>query len=340
MKIKAKQIAEHLGVSQATVSLAINNKSGVRKETRQKILEYIEELKQKEREKKLNKSIKMLSLISERASYDREKSDFHSTTLMEFSKIANNSGFSLNLVYIHNEDEIPDIIEKSLHDGTGGLLLLASDMNDKNLLPFVGIDIPVIICDNEFENMEFDSVCTNNRQGVRLAMNYLYKMGHRNIFYFYNTYTIHNFIKRREAFKEFMIEKDLNLSAESMLEVGYKIEEIYDNLVKYIKNGGKICTAIVTENYAISIATIKALQDCGYQIPDDISIIGIDELPPYLLTDFDFTYVKMSFQIKARHAMKRLIKVILDHPDDTIQILVGNELIEGNSVKRLENNIL
>lgn len=334
MLIKAKEISEQLGISQATVSLAINNKPGVSEQTRRRVLEYIEELKQKDTIKIMaqNKSIKVLSFMSERALYDKEHASFKSTILMELSKNAKEAGYNLILIYVHNDQEIIDVIEQSKSDDTCGFLLLAADMKKQDIVLFKKTDIPVVICDYEYENTEFDCVYNNNTQAVKLAVDYLYDMGHRDILYLYNKHSIYNFDTRREAYKSYAAVKNIE---ENMLEAGTRIEAIYEYVTNYIKSGKKMPTAIVAENYAISIAAIKALQDCNYEIGKDISIIGIDELPAFTLIDFDFTYIKILFESKGRLAIKRLFEKITNNPKDTIRIVLENELVEGNSVKRL-----
>lgn len=334
MIIKSKEISEHLGISQATVSLAINNKPGVSEDTRRRVLEYIEELKQKDSNKIMtqNRSIKVVSFMSERALYDKEHASFKSTILMELSKNAKEAGYNLILIYVHNNEEIIDVIERSENDDTCGFLLLAADMNKEDIVLFERTNIPVVICDFEYDNIEFDCVYNNNDQAIKLVVDYLYQMGHRDIFYLYNKHSIYNFEARREAYKKYTA--IINIEAK-MLEAGTKIEVIYEFIMKYIKEGNRMPTAFVAENYAISIAAIKALQDCNYIIGENISIVGIDELPAYALVDFDFTYVKVLFESKGRLAINRLFEKIKNEPNDTIRIILENRLIEGSSVKRL-----
>lgn len=334
MIIKAKQISEHLGISQATVSLAINNKPGVSAQTRQRILEYIDELKQNDTSTivRTNRSIKVLSFMNERMLYDKEHAGFQSIILMELSKDAKEAGYNLILSYIHSDEELLEILEQSKHDSTCGFLLLAADMKEETLIPFEEIDIPLIICDYESENTKFDCVYNNNFHAVTLASNYLFSMGHQDIIYLKNSNTIYNFIRRREAYSSFVQEKGLD---SCILEVGTKIDVIYDFMMDYLKNGEHIPTSFIAENYAISIATIKALQDSGYNIGEDMSIIGIDELPPYSLTNFKFTYIDVLFESKGRLAINRLLEKITRRPKETIRIVLENELVEGNSVKKL-----
>lgn len=335
MKIKAKQVASDLGVSEATVSLAVNDKPGVNDETRKMILDYIDKAKQKEMQGIAGKSIKALFYTKERALYDEEKANLLSVSHMEIYKVVKNAGLNFKLAYISNEQEAIEAIDVSYRDGTVGILLYASEMSEEDFIPFRSLAIPLMVNDNVFEDASADYVFVNDRQGIRLATNYLYDMGHRDIMYFYNSDKMHIFQLRREAYLEFAREKNLSMPENSMLELGMRIEVIYENVVQYIRSGGRMPTAILAENYAISIGVIKALQDCGYKIPNDISIIGIDELPPYVLLDFEFTYINVLHVSKADIAINRLIERVRELPKETVQIAVGNEFVEGKSVKRI-----
>lgn len=335
MKVKAKQVAKDLGISEATVSLAVNNRPGVNDETKKRVLDYIEKSKQQELQSIAEKSIKVLFYVRERALYDEEKANLFSLSYMEIYRVVKNAGLNLKLVHISDEKEVLEAIDMSYKDGTVGILLYASDLEEEGFRPFRNITIPLMVNDNVYEDMMADCVFSNNRQGIRLAMNYLYSMGHRDIMYFYNTNTIHIFQQRREAYLMFSREKAVGMPEDSMLEVGTKIEVIYDNVLRYIKGGGRMPTAILSENYAISIGTIKALQDCGYNIPEDISIIGIDELPSYALLDFKLSYINVLHVSKVNIAITRLIQRIQEGPKETVQIVVGNEFVEGNSVRKI-----
>jgi len=334
MKITSKQVAKDLKISEATVSLALNNKPGVSEDTKQRVIDYIQKLKlQKKEEQRIGRKIKKLLYVKEKTFYDEEMTNILSASDMEILRVAQKSNINLTLAYISNKKEVVDTIEVSKYDGTEGLILGAAEMKEEEFIPFRDIPIPLVIVDNEFENMTSDSVTINNRQCIRLAMNHLFEMGHKDIIYFYNTRTMNIFLRRQKAYKEYIKEKHLTDS--TMVQMGTKIEDIYENVMNYIKNNKKMPTSILCENYAISIGTIKALQDCGYKIPDDISIIGIDELPSYVLLDFDFTHIKILHGCKANQIVNKLVERMEYNPKEITQVLVNGEFIQGNSVKKV-----
>ena len=335
VKVKSKQVAKDLGISEATVSLALNNKPGVNEETRKKILDYIENLKNEGRKNASGQCIKLIFFDMERVLYDEEKASLFSVSYLEIFRVVKNAGFSLKMVYVSNEEEVLEAIETSRHDGTVGILLSASDIHESEFEPFRGIEIPLVVNDNAFEDMKCDCIMTDDRQGVRLLMKYLHDMGHRDVLYFYNTNTINIFQRRREAYLECAREWGMADPESSMMEVGTKIEVIHDNVVRFVQSGKKMPTAIIAENYAIAIGAIKAIEDNGYKIPEDISIIGIDELPAYVLLEFKYTCIKVLHVSKANLGTSRLIDKVVNGRKENIQILLATEFVEGNSVKNL-----
>ncbi len=334
MRVTAKQIAKDLGISEATVSLVFNNKPGVSEQMQRRVNTYADELRRKSEIaiNYNNSNIKVISLLSKRYLYDKDTVSFYTVIMMEITKIANSAGYNIISVFAHNIEEIKNTIEQSRHDRTCGFILHAADMTDEQIRLFSMQEIPTVVCDYESDDIDMDYIYFNNKQAVNLALRHLFDMGHRDIVYFYNSEQIYNFLIRRETF-EYNIQK--RGQPVSMIEMGTKIEEIYSNIVQYIEGTPKMPTAVLSENYAISVATIKAFQDCGYKIGKDISIIGIDELPFHMLMDFEFTYVKVMFKSKGYFTIKRLLEKIDDKRKDIARIVIDNTLIVGNSVCRI-----
>lgn len=345
MKIKAIDIARALGVSKATVSLALNNKTGISEETKRKILLYKNAMEQNGKEPFLNSydiqgSIKIVTYVKHgKIVHDNESHTVNALPdgLESLDRLAKNAGFSLSITYFYEkEDDINQLISSCKNDNIVGIFLVATEMFEEDFQPFKQLNIPLMIFDNDFEDINSDSTILNNHLAVKMAMQYLYQNGHRDIIYLYNSATIYNFTTRRKAFKE--ITSNFEIPS-SMVEIGTKVEEIYKSMKAYIKSGNHIPTAFFSENYVISMGVIKALKDCGYEVPKDISLIGIDEIPMYALMDVPITVVKVLQKHRAIIAMDRLLDRINNNVDESVQIVVGPKMILGKSVRNINNAI-
>lgn len=339
LRVTAKRVAKDLGVSEATVSLAVNNRPGVNPETRERILAHIDMLKSADSGKRNPDGVlvKILDFRGARAVYDEETASLFSVSYHEFFRVVKENGFDLKLVFAETVDELAQAVADSRTDGTTGILLCATDMSEREFEAIRGCELPLMVFDNEFNAMDYDSLVIDNIQDVILAMRFLRERGHRDIVYFNNTTKIHNFSERLETFQRLMREQAAADGVQDAkpfaLEVGSRIEDIHERVKNWIAGAKKLPTAILCENYAISIGTLKALHDSGVRVPADISIIGIDELPPYILLDCKFTHVRIPHTRKANLAINRLIERIRTNPEEIVQIRVVSRVVEGESVR-------
>lgn len=339
----AKRVAKDLGVSEATVSLAVNNKPGVNPETRARVLAHIDMLKSESSVKRgaSGERIKVVCFQGSRGAYDEEKASLFSVMVHEFFRSGRKHGCELKLAYGETREDMQNIVADSVRDGTAGILLCASDMGEEEFAPFVGCGVPLMVFDNEFERMDCDSTVIDNERDVLVAMRHLRDMGHQDIVCFRNSLRIHNFDRRLETFQRCMREVSEHIPGRtfdaeaSVLTAGSRIEDIHESVKNWISTRKSLPTAILCENYAISIGAVKALQDAGLRIPGDISVIGIDELPSYALLDFRLTHVRIPHARKATLAINRLVERMRTNPEEVVQIRVISHLVEGDSVADL-----
>lgn len=340
MKVKAKDIAKALGVSKATVSLALNDKAGISDETKSKILLYKNALEENTDNSNFHSNkqgcIKIVSYLKHGNILQDHINNVLPDGLESLDRIAKKAGFSINITYFHEkEDDIDEFIANCKNENIVGIFLEATEMLPEDFKPFKRLNLPLMIFGNDFEDLNSDSTILNNRLAVKMGVKHLYENGHKDITYLYNSTTIYNFTARREAFKEIVSELGIH---SNMIEIGTKIDEIYQNMKTYIESGNPIPSAFFSENYVISMGVFKALKNCGYDIPNDVSIIGIDEIPTYALMDLPITVIKVLQKRRAIIAMNRLLERINNAVDESVQIVVGPEMIFGKSVKRFEDS--
>ncbi|MGB8454525.1 MAG: LacI family DNA-binding transcriptional regulator [Anaerocolumna sp.] len=338
MKKKAKDIARELGISTATVSLALNNKPGVNEQTRNKVLSYIKESQEnvengKERKEK---TIRMYTFIQKNGQIDAEENTRFYMGYAEASRRARAAGYKMDIVFVDSsKDDFVKILNECEED-VAGVYLNAAYMTDEDYQCLRGFNLPYVVCDQDFNDMHTDSIVLNNQQGVRTGLKYLYENGHRDIMYLRNSKDFYNMYERRSACNSFMNEKRLQQADnERIMDIGSSTQEIYDNMYKYIKNNGHIPTAIFAENYEATIGVSRALQSCGYRIPNDVSIVGFDEIPGAAILDFQPTFLRALHGNVANMAVGRLLERIKRKAKESVQILVSTEFVIGNSVKRI-----
>lgn len=327
MKIKAAQIARDLGLSKATVSLALNDKPGVSEETKKMIFQYIDRM-EKGIDIVENNIIKIVNYSKKENIYGGEV-DLWSEVLSEFNKEAKKDGYSLGIDYIN--DDIDEINKLSMECNQGhvvGAIVFANDLDEDIFKLFKQIKKPLIIYDNDFDDDNYSYVMIDNYQGMEKIIKLIVEKGFNEVCYLANSHDNYNFRKRRMAFTD-LISK-YNLTGRIFI-TGNDVESVYAAMKTELvdKSFPKV---LISENYQVSIGTIKAIQEMNLSFKDDINLIGIDEIPDYFCYGHHLTALKIIHGKRAGVALSLLKKEIEDHDVEKFKIYSTCRLVEGDTI--------
>ena len=327
MKIKAAQIARDLGLSKATVSLALNDKPGVSEETKKMIFQYIDRM-EKGIDIVENNIIKIVNYSKKENIYGGEV-DLWSEVLSEFNKEAKKDGYSLGIDYINDDiDEINKLIMECNQGHVVGAIVFANDLDEDIFKLFKQIKKPLIIYDNDFDDDNYSYVMIDNYQGMEKIIKLIVEKGFNEVCYLGNSHDNYNFRKRRMAFTD-LISK-YNLTGRIFI-TGNDVESVYAAMKTELvdKSFPKV---LISENYQVSIGTIKAIQEMNLSFKDDINLIGIDEIPDYFCYGHHLTALKIIHGKRAGVALSLLKKEIEDHDVEKFKIYSTCRLIEGDTI--------
>jgi LacI family transcriptional regulator len=138
-----------------------------------------------------------------------------------------------------------------------------------------------------------------------------------------------------EALKEFNIpyNKDYHICLEPTMEGAYR------DMAYRLGVNGDIPTAFFADNDTIAFGAMRALKEKGIRIPEDVSVIGFDDMPFCEITSPRLTTVKVYKQEMGSLAVKQLMKK-LDGNDNVLQkILIDTELVIRDSVKNCKDEV-
>ncbi len=343
--LKAVDIAKQLGISKVTVSLALNNKPGVSKATRKKILECAYQMENSTKSPDPNPSnipvpsrniIKVVAPLTGLNLVQSPEPDLLPDFTVPLERTANHLGYRLEITFPDiRSKSIRDVVEECNHSPAVGIIIFASELSGEEIQYFQGIHKPVVLYDNISETMAYSSVTIDNRNACRLAVDYLVQRGFRNIGYLAMTRNIFNYQERREGFLDAMAAHNLPCSKGHILHIGQETAEIYQ---KVKINWHKIHSfdAYIMESYHLSIGVIHALRDLNINIPQDVSLIGIDQLPSYLMGNCQLTTLKVPHENRAILTMLLLDNEIRSPEAFKSRLITNCIMMEGNSVKQKE----
>jgi DNA-binding LacI/PurR family transcriptional regulator len=338
MKTIMQDIAKAAGVSPGTVSNALNNRKGVSKEKREKILEIAESLGYYKSGGSKEGKNTIRFIIYKKHGFVVTDTPFFSALIEGVERECRSSGYELLVSHIihseHSKDNIMGIIRQ---EEVAGILLLATEMSEGDMEPFKGLSIPVVVVDSYFKKENFDFVLMNNSAGTYRAVSYLIEKGHRDIGILDSSIDINNFYYRRVGFSEALRDNNLDNNnnkcrflLEPTLEGSYR-----DMKALLLREELKLPTAFFALNDIIAFGAIRALTEKGFRVPEQISVIGFDDMPFCEISNPRLTTVKVFKQAIGKSAVKRLIQRINEDIDTCQKTELDTELVIRESVQKL-----
>ncbi len=272
-------IAQELGISKATVSKALNGAKDVSKKMHQAVLEKAVELGYS----RMNYStaapkIAVFVINMEYLKCD----DFGYDIIMGFRKAAEPAGFLVEVIPLTTQTQQEYRYDEYMMRGNYiGALFLGICLLDPWLQEFKTCKTPTVLYDNRIDcNPNVTSIGVDNEESIRLAIHYLRSLGHNKIGYLGNALEAYVYLQRYQAFAKVM--SDMGLTAdESVMGYNYQVNACLSlHLPRLIRNG---CTAIICSHDILAHSAIFYCNELGLRVPDDISIIGHDDIPlcPY-----------------------------------------------------------
>lgn len=338
MSLKTKDIAQTLGISSATVSLALNNKPGVSEITKQKIFQMVHDLGYTELlPDTSNKNNIIQFIIYKSSTVIVSETPFFFQLMEGIQMRCKHYGHSLMVSYINEYTNTVEQITSIIDKNCAGIILLATEMTTEDLVPFSNISLPLVILDGYFESAKRDCIVINNTQGAYEATEYLIKNGHTQIGYLKSNIRIKNFQARYQGFEKALDSNKLTLNTQFVFKLGSSTETTCVAMRKYLNSHRTMPSAFFAENDMIALGVIKALKEYGYRIPEDISVIGFDNTPLAEVIEPELTTIHVPKQRLGVLAVDRLITCIKESPEEYIKLEIGTTLIKRNSVKDLQN---
>lgn len=278
MKVTMEAIARVAGVSKATVSRVLNGvDEGVSMETRQRVQRIADELHYsfKRDEKKITCNHNLLSLILPDITNpffaDIAKAVDMEAKKCGYSTIISNTDFS-------EENEIAEI-QKLVRKRVDGIILVPSGIQfrSEHQMPRK-YGIPMVLLDRKLEgNSDYLGIYSNNEYAAVVSCNRLIQSGSREIVFISGPLNTSTSIERFEGYKAVLAQNGIPFHEEMCKNGNYTVESGYRAVMDLERSGIKY-TAILSANDLMAIGALNAIRELGYQIPEDIQIIGFDNI--------------------------------------------------------------
>lgn len=276
-RIRLEDIALACGVSLSTASRALAGEKGVRPEIRDQILEAA---------KNANYVIptavagqKVILAASSAAMIDYVRNQFTLYVLEGLRERARTLGLEIVTRPIADQREERAVLKEAQEDAqVAGLLFLTID--DEGMLAATrGFDKPVVLLNSDDPFMRLSSVTPCNRSSARVATDHLIALGHRRILFIMRPgrRTIE---RRYEGWSDALAAKALPAPHDLVVPVDDWLPELATQAIaQRINDNGLDFTAVLAAGDSLAVGAMLGVQQMGFSVPGDVSVMGMDDLP-------------------------------------------------------------
>lgn len=324
-----KDIAELAGVSVATVSRVLNYDEtlNVQEETRKKVFEAAEQLEYHMKEKKKRKRKLKLGVICSYSPEEELEDLFYLAVRIAIEKEIEENGFKRIPLSIEDNPEHFAAVDGIICLGTFSKTTVQKiDRTQK----------PHIYVDAVGNRNTGDSIITDISHSVHQVMEYLWSQGHRRIGFVggNDLDSDGNEIldSRLPTYQSFL--KDKGALYEPYIKIGGYTSKHGYRLMKELLKEIRRPTAIFAANDSLAVGCYRAIQESGFRIPEDISVVGFNDISmaKYLAPPLTTVHVHMNFM--GRKAVQMLAELIQQERRINIHVSVSTELMIRESVGR------
>ncbi|HOT98023.1 MAG TPA: LacI family DNA-binding transcriptional regulator [bacterium] len=339
-RITIEDVATRAGVSKGTVSAVLNGKNSVKPRTRERILEVMKELNFRPRGMarilKNGSEDRTIGVIIKDLNYP-----FYTSIATGVREYAINRGYQVLITSSENDHECEKRFTHlfSTKDIKGAIIapIVEGEAEIEHLFKLKMINYPFVLLE-EVKGIQANAVMIDNIKAIRQAVSYLIEGGHRRIVHFAGPPQSAHTQERIEGFRYAFSETTLAFNPAMIVSIGSRHEESFHNTLVWFKKlrREEYPTAIVCFNDQQAMAVLSALRELGIRVPDDISIIGNDDIDYAKLYPVPLTTIRAPQKEIGRRAAEILIRNIespaLLPPE---QILLPTELVVRESSKTL-----
>ena len=335
MSITIKEIADKANVSTATVSMVINNKPGISLVTRERVLDIVRSLGYnpsplKNSGTKHNGTIQLT--VYKKHSQVVADTAFFEALIFGIETTARLNGYQLTIKSVSGDMLNTDLARAEWDDDTvEGILFLGTEMDRDDMLRVLKIDKPILVLDTYFLGICANYVVIDNINGVFMGVNHLIEKGHKNIGYLKSSVTIQNFIERYEGYVKAMNGSNFDINPEYTVPLNPTIEGAYRDMYSYLSKKPGVPTAFFADNDIIACGAMKAMKEAGIKVPQDISIIGFDDMPFCTIIEPTLSTIGVNKKMLGTLAVENLIGLIAGDNNYHAKTLLGVDLILRDS---------
>lgn len=330
-KVRMADIAQRVGVSTVTVHNALSGQKGVSDEMRARIMEVAEELGYQQitaaKKRESTRSLKNIGvLISER--FLGGADTFYWKMYRELSLIAMDKNCMVAVEALKHEAEDNYILPRLVNENTvDGLIIMGEIERDYIRFLKMETDIPVVFLDFYDYALAKDAVVTDNFYGMYLLTEYLFEKGFTKLAYLGSIHATSSIMDRYCGFYKSILEHGQELPSEWLIEDRNERGNITFELPEHMPEAF-VCNCDLTAAFLIG-----KLEEEGYRVPEDISVVGFDNYLYPGLQDKKVTTYEVNMKAMVKIALEKVLKQLRNPNSGRGLNVVSGHIVEKETVR-------
>jgi LacI family transcriptional regulator len=331
-----KDVSRLAGVSLSTASRVVTGNPRVDEEMRARVLAAVAQL-----DYKPNLLARGLRNRSGRLIGFMVPEILHETFAIFISEAESacvDRGFTMILGNTHEDPEVEErVLGNLIGMNVDGIVVSVVSDSSAVLSSLKKLAIPAVGIDRALQNESIDLVEVDNHQAGAIAGRYLHAMGHVKIACLAGPHTVPLSRERSAGFREFLTRKGI----QPIEIVGSDFEfETGARSLRTLLERGKEFTAIWAQNDLLAIGAMREMNRLGIRVPEDVSIIGMDDIKTTQMVLPTLTTIRQPFRAICRKAIELLLKRMENPGQESRRIVLAPELVIRDSVRRLQDTLV
>lgn len=320
-KVTIKDVAQRAEVSSSAVSMYLNGKPGLSHETRERIRSAIKtlgyvRLRQKARSDGTRPSVAVtvaenIGLLVEKLPFSMLSNLHYGEIIQSMEGRSRDLGYGLSLIIIENAMKQAGAVEASLQ-ALAGVMILGGGAITKEIVDVVSkANVPVLLVDANIPSLEVDSVIVDNVNGAFQAVTYLALQGYQNIACIQGPTKYPSLVERFQGYCAALVANGRQVNealVQPSISSGFP-NKGYREMKALIEKEVPIDAVFCVSDRA-ALGALEAIHDAQLRIPDDIAVVGFENIPQAAHTFPPLTTVNVPKHAMGEVAVDRLSEMI------------------------------
>ncbi len=333
-----RDVAQHAGVSIATVSHVINNTRPVSAELRERVQAAMQALGYQRNT--VARALRSKQSLAIGVIVPDSTNPFFAEVTRGIEDISEKNDYSVILC-----DSRADLTREAMHTQNllmkqvDGIIYVASGGGEEHIQRVIDLGVPVVLVERDPRDLAVDAVLISNREGARLAVEHLLGLGHRRIACITGPQRRTPRTDRLQGFRDTLAAAGVSIPPAFIQEGNFSCDEGYQRALALLRQP-EPPTAIFAFNDLMAMGVLRAAEELGLRVPADLSVIGFDGVYLMAYSVPPLTTIRLPIHAMGQEAMHMLLNRIdnrdapLNHKTLPIDLIVRASTAAAPDVQR------